>query len=117
MIEIGRRWKRNLLGSSALGKVLGGFATRGRQRLGIGKRQESKQQVAARPPAKARRQGFALEAIEPRLLMSADISYATFTAAHEFTLKAEGGALNLYETGTSTIDASATLSTRRNLAS
>ena len=66
--------------------------------------------VTVRRAAPARRKGYMLEAIEPRLLLSADISYAVSTA-HEFTLKAEGGnVVNLYQTGTSTVAGSATLS-------
>ncbi|MGA7986411.1 MAG: LEPR-XLL domain-containing protein, partial [Burkholderiales bacterium] len=66
--------------------------------------------VSVRRAAPERRKGYMLEAIEPRLLLSADISYAVSTA-HEFTLKAVGAnAINLYETGTSNVAGSATLS-------
>jgi len=69
---------------------------------------------ATRPHTKPRRQSFTLETIEPRLLLSADISYVPSLGnplVHDFTLKAESGnVLNLYETGTSTVAGTATLS-------
>ena len=48
-------------------------------------------------PIPLRRQGFILEAIEPRLLLSADISYAAASTVHDFTLKADSGSLSLYD--------------------
>ena len=57
-----------------------------------------------------RRQSYTLEALEPRLLLSADLSYTSFTTAHDFTLKAEAGnQLTLYQTGTTTSEGSVTL--------
>jgi hypothetical protein len=48
------------------------------------------------PRKKPRRQSFSLEAIEPRLLLSADIAYAS--GANNFTLRAEGtNVLHLYD--------------------
>src|SRR5262245_2434481 len=56
---------------------------------------------AVRPAAKRRRQNFALEAIEPRLLLSADISYTpdfNNPSATHFTLKAVSGTdVKLYD--------------------
>ncbi|MGY3658238.1 LEPR-XLL domain-containing protein [Bradyrhizobium sp. USDA 376] len=67
---------------------------------------------AASSVAKPRRQNFTLEAIEPRLLLSADISYATIPnpSVHEFTLQASGSSsLTLFETGTSNVAGTAAL--------
>jgi hypothetical protein len=51
----------------------------------------------------ARRQSYALEPMEPRLLLSADLSYAALSSAHDFTVKAVQNAgnyyLNLYDSG------------------
>ncbi|HET6789717.1 MAG TPA: LEPR-XLL domain-containing protein, partial [Aquabacterium sp.] len=62
--------------------------------------------VAARKPGRAERHGFGIEAIEPRVLLSADIDYPSLSNAGdvgvtELTLKVEnsGGLfLKLYET-------------------
>jgi len=43
-----------------------------------------------------RRQSFTLEALEPRLLLSADLSYAAASSAHEFTVKATQDSGNYY---------------------
>src|SRR6266478_2159223 len=82
------RWTRNIFKPSILGKLLReAFARWGGADDG---------------PAQTRRQSFTLEAIEPRLLLSADLSYAALSSAHDFTVKAEqsGGNyyVNLYET-------------------
>ena len=57
-----------------------------------------------------RRRKPLFERLEPRLLLSADLSYAAFTTHHDLTLKAITNVLNLYDTGTSTLEGSATLS-------
>ena len=44
-------------------------------------RPQRRRSGAVRPPAKPRRQSFALEAIEPRLLMSADTPFSASQAA------------------------------------
>ena len=54
--------------------------------------------------------GFQLEAVEPRLLMSADLSYAATSSVHDFTLRASGPAtVNLLDTSNSSIIASGTV--------
>ncbi|HUX25249.1 MAG TPA: LEPR-XLL domain-containing protein, partial [Burkholderiales bacterium] len=102
MSSVSAHLSRRLFKQSLLGKLLREtFA-----RWGRGKRPS-----LPAPAARGRRPSFALEAIEPRLLLSADISYALSTATHDFTLKAtQGNVLNLYDTGTSTVAGTATLS-------
>jgi hypothetical protein len=63
---------------------------------------------AMRPRAKSRRQNFTLEAIEPRLLLSTDITYTAVGSA-DLTLKAVGGDVNLYD-ASSTLLGSKTIS-------
>src|SRR5271167_1917918 len=58
---------------------------------------ERRPHAAPRPAAKARRQSFALEPIEPRLLMSADLSYS---GTGPFTLSASGNVLNIVDSST-----------------
>src|SRR5438034_1404110 len=83
------RWTRNIFKPSILGKLL----------------REAFARWGGEEPAAAqmRRQSFTLEAIEPRLLLSADLSYAALSGTHDFTVKAsdDGGgnySVNLYET-------------------
>src|SRR5262245_50205729 len=76
-MRIARRWhnessKRSVF-DSILDKVMGDL-------FSGNDRPKRRPRSAARPAAKPRRQNFALEAIEPRLLLSADISY-TYSAA------------------------------------
>src|SRR5262245_31517015 len=104
------RWNNEAVERSDLDSILDKVV---RDLFARGDRPKHRRSGAARPPAKRRRQRFALEAIEPRLLLSADISYPTgITAATEFTLKAESGnVLKLSETANpSNIWGSATLS-------
>src|SRR5258706_16024939 len=88
------RWTRNIFRPSILGKLVReAFARWG----GL----DSQRPVVERTPASARRQAFTLEALEPRLLLSADLSYAAPSSAHDFTVKAsdDGGgnySVNLY---------------------
>src|SRR5437879_8617975 len=89
----GSRWARNIFRPSILSKLLReAFARWGGA---DGGREE-------RAAPQTRRQSFTLEAIEPRLLLSADLSYAAGSSAHDFTVKAEQSAgnyyVNLYET-------------------
>src|SRR6267378_191385 len=89
------RWTRNIFKPSILGGLL-------REAFARWGRLDSQRPVVERTPASARRQAFTLEALEPRLLLSADLSYAALSSAHDFTVKAEqsGGNyyVNLYET-------------------
>ena len=79
-----QRWdrapsKRSVL-DTLLDKVLGELFPRNARPTG-------RRHGAPRAPAKSRRQDFALEPIEPRLLMSADLNYSG-SAAKEFWVKA-----------------------------
>jgi len=82
------RWNNEAVERSDLDSILDKVV---RDLFARGDRSKHRRSGAARPPAKRRRQSFALEAIEPRLLLSADISYtpalSNATATH-FTLKA-----------------------------
>src|SRR5207247_826734 len=89
------RWTRNIFKPSVLGKLLrdvfAGWDLPDRRRRGA--------QIMAAPPLQA----FTLEALEPRLLLSADLSYAALSGTHDFTVQAsdDGGgnySVNLYET-------------------
>ncbi|MFZ1909741.1 MAG: LEPR-XLL domain-containing protein, partial [Burkholderiales bacterium] len=64
--------------------------------------------VTVRRATPARGKGYMLEAIEPRLLLSADLSYAASSSAHDFTLKAAAGAISLYDSS----DLSSALATK-----
>ena len=88
------RWTRNIFRPSILGKLLREAFAR------WGGAEGGREEPAA---AQMRRQSFTLEAIEPRLLLSADLSYAALSSTHDFTVKAsdDGGgnySVNLYET-------------------
>src|SRR5712691_6977159 len=100
-----RRWdrtptKRSVL-DTVLDKVLREMFPRSERALG-------RRHGALRAPAKPRRHDFVLEAIEPRLLMSADISYTSF--ATDFTLKAVSTTGLELRDNSSTLVGSATLS-------
>src|ERR1700731_1074636 len=75
------RWARRIFKPSVLGKLL-------REAFARWGRLDSQRPAAERTPASARRQAFTLEALEPRLLLSADLSYAALSSAHDFTVKA-----------------------------
>src|SRR5262249_14988574 len=80
------RWNNEASKRSDLDSILDKVV---RDLFGRGDRPKHRRSGAARPPAKRRRQSFALEAIEPRLLLSADLSYGSPNPLpHEFTLKA-----------------------------
>lgn len=91
-MKLGRHAKRNPTKISILGEMLRGWSRRER-------REKAKHIAAVRLPVKTPRQSFALEPVEPRLLMSADLSYAS--TSNNLILKAEGtiGApiLDLYD--------------------
>src|SRR5262245_3448848 len=92
------RWNNEAVERSDLDSILDKVV---RDLFARGDRPKHRRSGAARPPAKRRRQNFALEAIEPRLLLSADISYtpavSNLTATH-FTLKAVNATdLKLYD--------------------
>ncbi|WP_050419168.1 LEPR-XLL domain-containing protein [Bradyrhizobium tropiciagri] len=71
---------------------------------------------ASRPVAQPRRQTFTLEAMEPRLLLSADISYSSLSV-HDFTLKAVGNTLTLVDTATNASEGSKALGSGDNTVS
>src|SRR4051812_44273429 len=78
------RWKKELLKRTVFDTLLDKVV---RDLFG-GSHRSKPQRLGGRPPqAKSRRQNFSLEAIEPRLLLSADLSYAS--GNHDFTLKAD----------------------------
>ena len=92
------RWNNEAVERSDLDSILDKVV---RDLFARGDRPKHRRSGATRPPAKRRRQSFALEAIEPRLLLSADISYtpavSNLTATH-FTLKAVNATdLKLYD--------------------
>ncbi|HUJ88277.1 MAG TPA: LEPR-XLL domain-containing protein, partial [Burkholderiales bacterium] len=84
------RWSRKVFKPSVIAQVLREAFTR------LGRR--SPAPAAKRSAPAARHQDFVLEALEPRLLLSADLSYAATSTTHDFTLKAVSGAISLYET-------------------
>src|SRR6185437_9898571 len=67
-MKIGRRFKRRFFKTSIMGRMLGDLMHRGR-------REQAKHAGAKRSARLTRRPEFALEQVEPRLLMSADITY------------------------------------------
>src|SRR5436190_22307918 len=69
MQELGRRLKRHLFGSSAVGNVLRKVAARADW-------EEGTRRDARRASPKTRRENFALEAMEPRVLLSATLDAA-----------------------------------------
>src|SRR5262245_56359528 len=77
------RWNNEAVERSDLDSILDKVV---RDLFARGDRPKHRRSGAARPPAKRRRQSFALEAIEPRLLLSADLSY-TATSAGNLTLR------------------------------
>src|SRR5262249_20480350 len=77
------RWNNETVERSDLDSILDKVV---RDLFARGDRPKHRRSGAAGPPAKRRRQSFALEAIEPRLLLSADLSY-TATAAGSVTLR------------------------------
>src|SRR5262249_872533 len=80
------RWNNEAVERSDLDSILDKVV---RDLFGRGDRPKHRRSGAARPPAKRRRQSFALEAIEPRLLLSADLSYGSPNPLHHaFTLHA-----------------------------
>ena len=66
-MKIGRRSKRSFFKTSIMGRMLGDLVHRGRR--------EQAKHAGAQAARKLRRPAFSLEPVEPRLLMSADISY------------------------------------------
>src|SRR5262249_39361910 len=102
------RWNNEASKRSDLDSILDKVV---RDLFGRGDRPKHRRSGAARPPAKRRRQSFALEAIEPRLLLSADISYSP-VAGTDLTLKAVGSDIKLFdgstELGSKTISAGVT---------
>src|SRR5262249_8208535 len=104
------RWNNEASKRSDLDSILDKVV---RDLFGRGDRPKHRRSGAARPPAKRRRQSFALEAIEPRLLLSADLSYTPALGnplANEFTLKAVNATdLKLYDNAANEVG-SATLS-------
>lgn len=87
-------FKMSLL-DALLARVLGGGQPSSAQRShshGGGWRPPEKIAPTKVTPAKKRKRGVELEPLEPRLLMSADLSYA---GAGPFTLNASGSVLNL----------------------
>src|SRR3954468_8245679 len=69
-MKFGRRSKRNVSKTPILGQLLSGLNRRDRRAL-------AKKGGAIQSPAKPRRPVFGLEPVEPRLLMSVDLSYPT----------------------------------------
>src|ERR1051326_6484560 len=67
-MKFGRRSKRSVSKAPILGQLLSGLNRRERRAL-------AKQNKAMKSPAKPRRPAFGLEPVEPRLLMSVDLSY------------------------------------------
>src|SRR5262245_4772753 len=71
------RWNNETVERSDLDSILDKVV---RDLFARGDRPKHRRSGAARPPAKRRRQSFALEAIEPRLLLSADLTYGNPTS-------------------------------------
>ena len=86
-MKTGRRFKRDMFRPSVLGRMLGDLLHRGR-------REASRQAKAAQAPSVSRPRNFALELMEPRVLMSADIAYTPTLVASTVTVSAStsGGA-------------------------
>lgn len=82
-MKTGRRFKRDMFRPSVLGRMLGDLLHRGR-------REASRQAKALQAPAMLRRRDFALEMMEPRVLMSADIAYTPNLGASTVTVSASG---------------------------
>lgn len=80
----GQRFKRRFFKTSVLGRMLGDLLHRGRR----------EQSQAVRRSITPRGERFALETMEPRVLMSADIAYAPTSLANTITVSASvsGGA-------------------------
>src|SRR5512135_3732560 len=93
------RWGRKVFAPSMIAKLVReAFARFGRR--------ADEPMRAQRAPAPARRQGFMLEPIEPRLLLSADLSYfgpAANPSATQFWLKAINSTqVQLFDSATDT---------------
>ena len=115
-MKFGRRSKRNDNKTPILGQLLSGLNRRERRAL-------AKKNGAVKPPAKPRRPAFGLELVEPRLLMSVDLSYTQLndtvtlsggvSAGTPFVKLSDGGGTlvqkNLTGAGDSTISISNTL--------
>ncbi|MGH6707591.1 MAG: LEPR-XLL domain-containing protein, partial [Bradyrhizobium sp.] len=100
------RWNKQSFKRTVLDAVLDKVV---RDLFSVGDRPHTRKIGGAASAKKPRRQNFSLEAIEPRLLLSADISYVN-PLAHEYTLQATGAdSLTLFETGTATVAGTATL--------
>ncbi len=83
-----KRSKRTVGWRSMVAELLRDFGSRGERssRLGGGLRKRSEH----------KRKSFELEAMEPRLLLSADLSYAATSAVHDLTLRAVHQASDYY---------------------
>src|SRR4051794_23428039 len=90
------RWKKDAykqtVSHSLLGKLIGDV---------FGGNEQPLRRIAGggRSKKKSRQQSFLLEAIEPRLLLSADISYTTLSLSNDLTLKAVGSEIQLLDGG------------------
>jgi hypothetical protein len=84
-MKFGRRAKHLSAKMSLLGDLLQGLNRRGRRELA--------RKGAVRAPARPRRPAFGLEPVEPRLLMSADLSYSSLAGeSMQLTVGGSAGA-------------------------